>query len=96
MPRRVRRQGRLIQKLKNEPNKDLSEAEWLQKNTTRKADKYYILGIKTDSTAAWREGEFTTFKKAKDFILQKSDLGISYYVVYGQQSRVLFSREGGK
>lgn len=53
MPRRVRRQGRLIQKPKNEPDNDL------------KADRYYIVGVKTDSTAAWREGEFRTLKKQK-------------------------------
>jgi len=86
MPRRVRRQGRLIQKPKNEPANDL------------KADRYYIVGVKTNSTAAWREGEFRTLKKAKNFILQEhaSDLDISYYVVYGDQSRVLFAREGSE
>ena len=38
------------------------------------------------------------YKKAKNFILQEhaSDLDISYYVVYGHQSRVLFAREGSE
>ena len=87
MPKRGKRQGRLIQKPKVENN-----AEYNQSLQAAEG-KYRIIAMGDNFNEVWVEGEYNTLKSAKQFIDVQSDSSISYYV-HSDSSRVLYWKKG--
>ena len=88
MRKRIRRSGKLIQKKKQKeiPIDDVSQR-------TAMDGKFRIIATSGDLEKAWIEGEYDTFKEAKQVVDSFSNSDISYYV-HSNSSRVLYYKNG--
>ena len=88
MPRQRRRPGKLIQKPKR---KEIQVDDVQQRRATD--GTFRVIATTSDQAKAWIEGEYNTFKEAKQAVDKTSNDGVSYYV-HADSSRVLYSKRG--
>ena len=54
---------------------------------------FRVIAVRTDYTKAWIEGDYLTFKEAKDIVDKTSVNNVDYYI-HSNSSRVLYSKKG--
>lgn len=55
--------------------------------------KFRVIAVQIDHSKAWIEGDYDTFKAAKEVIDKIALVGVDYYV-HSNSSRVLYSKKG--
>ena len=88
MRKQVRRHGKLLQK----PKKRTIPIDDIQQRQTREG-VFRVIAVRTDHTKAWIEGDYLTFKEAKDVVDKASMDNVDYYI-HSNSSRVLYSKKG--
>jgi len=88
MKKRARRHGKLIQK----PKKRVISVTDVQQRHALEGT-FRVIAIKVDHTKAWIEGDYPTFREAKEKVDSISGIGVDYYI-HSDSSRVLYSKKG--
>ena len=88
MRKQVRRHGKLIQKPKK---RIIPVSDIRQRQATE--GTFRVIAIKVDRTKAWIEGDYPTFRAAKETVDKISMNDVNYYI-HSDSSRVLYSKKG--
>ena len=88
MRKQVRRHGKLIQKPKKRtiPVHDIQQHQAIE-------GMFRVIVIRIDQTKAWIEGDYPTFKAAKETVDRASLDGVDYFI-HSNSSRVLYAKKG--
>ena len=88
MKRQRRRHGKLIQKSKRT---EIRVNDIQQRQATE--GTFRVIATTSNRSKAWIEGEYSTFKEARDVVDKTIEAGVDYYV-HADSSRVLYSKKG--
>ena len=88
MRKQVRRHGKLIQKPKK---RHISVTDIQQRQASE--GTFRIIAVRIDQSKAWIEGDYSTFKAAKEVVDKISSNAVDYYV-HSDSSRILYSKKG--
>jgi len=88
MRKQVRRHGKLIQKLKKRtiPVNDIQQRQAIE-------GMFRVIAVRIDQTKVWIEGDYQTFKAAKEGVDKASSKGVDYYI-HSNSNRILYHKKG--